>query len=197
MTATPQDVRIGPVTPARWDDLVAVLGNAGGDGGCWDMYWRRTAAEYAAGTRDRNRRALHELVAAGEVPVGLLAYRDDEPAGWASVGPRSAYRRLARSRQFPPVDDEPVFSVICLRVVPAHRGAGVARALVEATVEAARAGGAVAVEAYPVDTGGRTLDRLAVFCGTLDLFAAAGFAVVRESTAVSGGCPRVVVRRPC
>jgi len=162
------------------------------------MFWRLTGTEYAASSRVRNRALLHELVTAGKVPAGLLAYRDGQPAGWVSVGPRSAYRRLARSRHFPPVDDAVVHSVICLRVLPAYRGAGVARALVEATIEAGRAAGATAVEAYPVDTGGRALDAKAAYCGTLDLFAAAGFTVVRDTTgAVSGGCPRVIVRHPC
>lgn len=191
-------IDIQPVTPARWADLETVLGRSGGDGGCWDMFWRLTSTEYAASNRGRNRALLRELVEAGTVPAGLLAYRDGEPAGWVSVGPRAAYRRLARSRQFPPVDDAPVHSVICLRILPAHRGTGAARALVAATVPAARADGAAAVEAYPVDPGGRTLTPLAAFCGTLDLFLDAGFTVVRDETgAVSGGCPRVVVRRRC
>jgi hypothetical protein len=45
-------VQVEPVTPDRWDDLVAVLGSSGGDGGCWDMFWRLTASEYAASSRD-------------------------------------------------------------------------------------------------------------------------------------------------
>ena len=191
-------VRIEPVTPERWADLETVLGRSGGDGGCWDMFWRLTGPEYAASSRDRNRALLRELVEAGAVPVGLLGYRDGEPAGWVSVGPRAAYRRLGRSRHFPPVDDADVHTVICLRVLPAHRGSGVARALVAATVPAARAAGATAVEAHPVDTSGRTLHAGAAFCGTLDLFTAAGFTVVRGPTgAVSGGCPRLTVRHPC
>src|SRR5215203_994535 len=121
-------VRVEPVTPQRWDDLTAVLGASGGDGGCWDMFWRRTASEYTASNRERNRAALHGLVETGTPPPGLLAYRDGEPAGWISVGPRAGYRRLLRSRHFTAVDEQPVFSVICLRVVPAHRGGRVALA---------------------------------------------------------------------
>lgn len=189
-------MRVEPVTPEQWDDLAAVLGPSGGDGGCWDMFWRRTGSEYAASSRDRNRAALRELVEAGSLTPGLLAYLDGKPAGWISVGPRTGYRRLARSRHFAPVDDQPVFSVVCLRVVPAHRGAGLSAALVGAAIEHAREYGAAALEAYPVNTGGRRLDPLAAYCGTLDLFAAAGFRVVRERTgAISGGCPRVLVRR--
>jgi GNAT superfamily N-acetyltransferase len=189
-------VQVAPVTPERWDDLAAVLGSSGGDGGCWDMFWRLTASGYAASSRDRNRTALRELVRTESLPPGLLAYRDGKPAGWISVGPRSGYRRLARSRHFAPVDDQPVFSVVCFRVAPAHRAAGVSAALIHAAVEHARENGAGALEAYPVDTGGRRLNALAVYCGTLDLFMATGFRVVREHTgAVSGGCPRAIVRR--
>jgi ribosomal protein S18 acetylase RimI-like enzyme len=189
-------VRAQPVTAERWDDLSAVLGSSGGDGGCWDMFWRLTGSEYSASSKDRNRAMLRRVVEAGTVAPGLLAYRDGEPAGWISVGPRSGYRRLARSRHFAAMDDRMVFSVICLRVVPAHRGAGVSLALVRAAVEHAAEHGAAAVEAYPVRTDGRRLQARDVYCGTLELFSAAGFQVVRRRTgAVSGGCPRVMVRR--
>jgi len=90
-------VQVEPVTPDRWDDLVAVLGSSGGDGGCWDMFWRLTASEYAASSRDRNRTSLREVIETGSMPAGLLAYRDGAPAGWISVGPRSGYRDV-RSR---------------------------------------------------------------------------------------------------
>jgi GNAT superfamily N-acetyltransferase len=189
-------VRVEPVTSECWDDVCTVLGSSGGDGGCWDMFWRLTGSEYAASSKDRNRSLLHRLVEAGTVAPGLIAYRDGKPAGWISVGPRGDYRRLARSRHFAALDDQVVFSVICLRVVPAHRGAGVSAALVSAAVEHARTYGAAAVEAYPVRTDGRRLQPRDVYCGTLDVFVAAGYQVVREHTgAVSGGCPRVVVRR--
>ncbi len=64
-------------------------------------------------------------------------------------------------------------------------------------VDLAREHGAAAVEGYPVDTGGDRLDRLAVYCGTVEQFTDAGFEVVRPSAAVSGGRPRVVVRHLC
>jgi GNAT superfamily N-acetyltransferase len=189
-------VRVEVVTSERWDHLEAVLGSAGGDGGCWDMFWRLTASEYAASSKDRNRALLRGLVEADPKAPGLVAYCDGEPAGWISVGPRAGYRRLARSRHFAPLDDQDVFSVICLRVTPAHRGMGVALALIHAAVEHARECGATAVEAYPVRTNGRRLKPTEAYCGTLDLFTEAGFQVVRQHTgAVSGGSPRMVVRR--
>ncbi|HEU4346828.1 MAG TPA: hypothetical protein VFR35_03475, partial [Actinoplanes sp.] len=64
-------MHVEPVTAERWDDLVAVLGPSGGDGGCWDMYWRLTASGYAASSRDRNRTNLRELIKTGSLPPGL------------------------------------------------------------------------------------------------------------------------------
>ena len=35
-----------PLTPERWDDFEALFGPRGACGGCWCMYWRRSAADY-------------------------------------------------------------------------------------------------------------------------------------------------------
>ena len=64
------------MTPDRWDDLVAVLGSSGGDGGCWDMFWRLTASEYAASSRDRNRASLREFVDLTAPLTGITIIRD-------------------------------------------------------------------------------------------------------------------------
>ena len=61
---------------------------------------------------------LKALVKAGRVP-GLIAYRDGDPVGWVSLGPREDYAKLARSPVMRPVDDKPVWSIIvslCLRI---------------------------------------------------------------------------------
>jgi hypothetical protein len=46
---------------------------------------------------------MKSLVDAG-VP-GLIAYEDDRPVGWISLGPREDYEKLARSPVMKPVDD--------------------------------------------------------------------------------------------
>ena len=55
--------------------------------------------------------------------------------------------------------------------------------------------GAPAVEGYPVDNRGERVDLTMAYVGTLALFESAGFTRVADTDAVSGGFPRVVVRR--
>lgn len=85
---------------------------------------------------------------------GVLAYVDDEPAGWCSVAPRSTYRRLMRSRTIPFVDEQDAWSLVCFVVRPAFRRRGLMHVLLAGAVEHAAAHGAPAVEGYPVETGG-------------------------------------------
>jgi hypothetical protein len=51
------------------------------------------------------------------------------------------------------------------------------------------------VEGYPADDEGRRVDLTMAFVGTRSLFEAAGFTKAADTAAVSGGFPRVLVRR--
>ena len=50
-----------------------------------------------------------------------------------------------------PVDDRPVWSIVCFVVPSPLRGLGIAKTLLQHAIDYARANGASAVEAYPVD----------------------------------------------
>ncbi|MFQ5555371.1 MAG: GNAT family N-acetyltransferase [Acidimicrobiia bacterium] len=138
------------------------------------MWNRQTSAEYEQLKGDPNRRALEALVVAGHVP-GLLAYRDGTPVGWVSLGPREVFGRLGRSRVTKPVDDTPVWSITCFVVDRAHRGTGVATALLDAAVVFAGAGGAAAVEGYPVEPRSSEMPPIYAWMGLASMFAGAGF----------------------
>ena len=56
---------IHPLTPERWDDLVALFGEKGACAGCWCMYWRRKHSEFARLKGSGNRTALRRLVSSG------------------------------------------------------------------------------------------------------------------------------------
>src|SRR5262245_55616268 len=116
------DVEIHPLTADRWRDLETVLGPRGA-GGCWCMYWRIARSQFKQGHGAGNKRALRRLVDDGDVP-GVLAYRDGEPVGWCSIAPRQEFAALGRSRTLRPIDDEPVWSIVCFYVDPRHRGEG-------------------------------------------------------------------------
>lgn len=142
-------LRCVEVTPDRWDDLELLFGDRGACGGCWCMYWRLAPKEWTAGKEGGNREALRALVASG-TPPGVLAYDGTTPVGWCAVGPRSAFPRLERSKNLAPVDDLPVWSIVCFFVAKAHRRLGVSEALLKGAIDLARKNGAPVLEGYPV-----------------------------------------------
>lgn len=180
-------IEVHPVTPDRWDDLVALFGERGAYDGCWCTWWRQTSSEYGRNRGAGNREMLRGLVERGEEP-GLIAYIDGEPVGWISVGPREDFGRLQRSPKLKPIDDRPAWAIVCFYVDKAARNAGVGRALLDAAVEHVAERGGELVEGYPVAPRDR-FDAAATYTGTTGMFARAGF----SEAARRGGRP--IVRR--
>ncbi|MBI3159794.1 MAG: GNAT family N-acetyltransferase [Chloroflexi bacterium] len=143
-------IAIHPLTPERWSDFEAVLGPRGGPGGCWCMYWRLPHKEFEAGKGQENRGKLKARVESDLPAPGLLAYVDGRPAGWCALAPRGEYPRLATSRVLKPVDEQPVWSVVCFFIHKDFRKQGLAAALLEAAAEYARQHGATILEGYPI-----------------------------------------------
>ncbi len=186
-------IDVVPATAARFDDVATVLGPRNPTASvCWCLSHRldsRTNRELVGPARGDYVRTLCDR----PVAPGVLAYEGGEVAGWAAVAPRSELP-FARSRKIPHVDDLPVWSLWCIRVRPGHRGRGVAQALVDGAVAYARSQQAPAVEGYPVDNRGQKVDVTMAYVGTRALFERAGFVKVADTTAVSGGFPRVLMR---
>ena len=184
---------VRPVTPERWPDLEAVFQARGCSipRGCWCMFYRRSGGSgwQVGGSRAKTNRAdLKALVDAGP-PPGLIAYQGKVPVGWVSLGPREEFKRLERSPVMKPVDDKPVWSIICFVVPSAHRRQGVAHALLQGAIDYARKRGGTLLEAYPVDKAGRQSDE-SMWFGSKSMYDRAGFKeVARRKPA------RPVVRR--
>jgi GNAT superfamily N-acetyltransferase len=126
-----------------------------------------------------------------------VAFDGDRAVGWVSLGPRSDFERVERSRVIPRVDDRPVWSIVCFAVSASARGQGVARALLEGAIDHARERGAEALEAYPIAIDeGEPIHPEAAFTGTLPMFERAGFRVVADRASdPSSRHQRVVVRK--
>ena len=182
------DVRILPAAPDRWDDVVTLLGGDG-DKGCWCQAWR--GVEVRGEPRPD---ALRRQLAVNEVPPGFLAYLDGAAVGWAGVSVRTGTPRLVDSRTIPALDDLPVWSIGCFRIRPGYRRRGIAGALLDGVVAAAREAGAPGVEAYPIDPEGRRVGVGSAFVGLASMFDRAGFRRVLETSAHSAGLPRLLVR---
>ena len=190
--ATPS-LRIRPLTPARWPDLVSLFQRPGLSvaRGCYCMYYRRSGRHepYAGLTHSQsNQRALKALVDGGVVP-GLLGYDGKRAVGWVSLGPREGYAKLKRSSVMKPVDDRPVWSVVCFVVDPEARGRGVAAAMLKGAIAWARSKRVKLLEAYPCDRPARAADD-SMWFGAKTMFDRAGFVEVARRKPL-----RPVVRR--
>ena len=168
------DLEVHPLTKERWDDLVELFGRPGGSivRGCWCMYYWKSGSS-GLGPGEANRRALKSLVDGGSVP-GLIGYGNGSPVGWISLGPREDDAKLRRSPEMKPVDDKPVWSIVCFYVDPRARGRGVSSALLNAAMAYARSRGATLLEAYPVDKDERSHSDFMWF-GAKGMFDRAGF----------------------
>jgi GNAT superfamily N-acetyltransferase len=163
-----------PLTPARWDDFERLFGERGACGGCWCMWWRLKRSQFEKKKGAGNKRAMKAMVRNGEVP-GILAYAGKEPIGWCAVAPREDYGTLERSRILKPVDDQPVWSVVCFFVERAHRGSGVSVELLKAAVAHAERHGAQIVEGYPVEPKQDRMPDAFAWFGLASAFERAGF----------------------
>ncbi len=170
---------VRPLTPGRWADLEALFRARGCSvaRGCWCMYYRRTGGRptlapgmtHAQGNRD-DLKALCD----SNKPPGLVGYRGKTPVGWVSLGPREDFLKLKRSPIMKPVDDRPVWSIVCFVVPSEHRGHGVAHELLRGAVAYAKTQGATVLEAYPIDKRERSSDD-SMWFGSKSLYDKAGF----------------------
>lgn len=192
--ATPGDLTIEPLTPARLGDLASLFDQGGDPKTCWCTWYRLPNQAYTKATTADKRTYMGELAERTPAP-GLVAYRDCRAVGWVSLGPRNDYERLSRSTVLAPLDDKPVWSIVCFVVGRVERGQGVAHALLKAAIDYARAHGATLLEAYPTDTGDRRIPASEAFKGTLSMFGRAGFEVARMRQATPTATPRPIVRR--
>jgi GNAT superfamily N-acetyltransferase len=190
---------IRPLTPDRLPDLASLFEQGGDPRWCWCAYFRIRGFDFSKGSKARHRAAMedatHRTDRAGRAP-GLVAYEGDEAVGWISIGPREDYERLAYSTVLKPLDDTPVWSIVCFVVGRRSRGQGVAKRLLDAGIDYARDHGATMLEAYPVEViDGRRVRSGDVYRGTLAMFQRAGFKVAERRTTPGTRTSRPIVRR--
>jgi GNAT superfamily N-acetyltransferase len=190
-------IEVVPAGSERFADVATMLGPRNPESSvCWCLSHRVDSRTNQSLVGPARGEYVRELCGRPVAP-GVLAYDDQgDVVGWAAVAPR-AELPFERSRKIPHVDDLPVWSLWCVRVRPGHRGKGVAHALLEGAVEYARSQGAPAVEGYPVDNAGAKVDLTMAYVGTRSMFERAGFTKAADTDSVSGGFPRVLMRRSC
>ena len=192
------ELEFQPLTRDRLPDLATLFNQGGDPKWCWCSFYRLRNVDFNGSTAASNRKVLEaavETTSTEHRAPGLVAYRDGEPIGWVSLGPRDDYERLQHSKVLAPVDDRPVWSIVCFVVSRKARKPGVARALLDAAVDYARQHGATLLEAYPVETEGQRVPAAHAYKGTLGMFERAGFEVVERRQANRTSAVRPIVRR--
>jgi len=180
-----------PANEASCEDLQAIFGTRGQASRCqcqrYKLQPRESFASFPVEERAHRLRQQTECGhPASETTSGLVAYVDEEPAGWCAVEPRTAYTGLVRNNRVPWLNraedkaDDSVWAVTCLFARAGFRRRGISRALVRAAVDFARERGARAIEGYPMTTTEVISEELHV--GTRGVFAAAGFTEVSRPT---------------
>lgn len=141
------------------------------------MWWRLSSAEFEAQRGEQKKATMRDITESGRIP-GILLYADGQPVGWCSVAPREEFPRLNRSPLLKPIDDEPVWSIVCFYVARAFRRQGTTAKLIQAAQAYAMEQGATVVEGYPLDTDRKNYPASSAWTGFLPTFQRAGFSEV-------------------
>jgi len=157
------------------------------------MWYRIRGLDWTNSTPAQNRQGLERL-SHNELAPGLVGYHDGHAIGWVSLAPRTDYGRLNAAKLLAPVDDKPVWSIVCFVVSRRARGTGVATALLEAAIAFAAAHGATTLEAYPVAAERGRVPAASAYHGTQSMFERAGFSVVEVRRWNSTTPPRPIMR---
>ncbi|MFN8445931.1 MAG: GNAT family N-acetyltransferase [Caldilineaceae bacterium] len=171
-------IEVRLLTPELWPALEDLFDGQWPVGQCWCMYWR-IGNEYRKRPGEENKADFCDRVQNG-APPGLLAFAGDRAVGWCQLTPRADLPWLDRTWRLKRVDETPVWSISCFYVRKGYRKRGVTSALIVAALEVARAAGAPALEAYPLDA---SLTPSASGTGFLTTFERAGFKVVARHVA--------------
>jgi len=131
-----------------WQDLEILFGEKGACGGCWCMYWRQKSTDYKKNKNEPNKKLLKKLVDEKK-ELGLIFYVKDEPIAWCSVSPRQEIYRIQNSRSFKPIDDQPVWSIVCLFIKKSFRKKGLSVQIIKSVIDYCRKKDVKILEAYP------------------------------------------------
>ncbi|WP_431842661.1 N-acetyltransferase family protein [Calidifontibacter indicus] len=183
-------IRVVPANEASCEELDLIFGTRGGAAECRCQRYRLVRGEAFGNTPVEHRHdRLREQTSCGDPGAantsGLIAYLDDEPAGWCAVAPRPDYEGLVRNSNQTAWRgrkenraDPSIWAVTCVYTRGGHRRQGVAAALVNATIDFARTRGATRLEAYPITDDNATWGE--EHPGRLTTYLDAGFEVVHR-----------------
>jgi GNAT superfamily N-acetyltransferase len=175
-------LQIKPFSPDLTADLARLFGTDRSASGCWCMWFIASVKDYHAAGAAGNRARFEQLARQSAAPLGLVAYRNDEPVGWCAVGPRERFARAVRTptlKGHAESSDGRAWFVPCFFVRADARRTGVTRALLARALDLAAEHGATVVQGFPIAGPVRRSGSDAQV-GREGVFAACGFTPVHR-----------------
>jgi GNAT superfamily N-acetyltransferase len=160
-------------SPDRWSDVETIFGKNGACGGCWCMHWKLKKSLFEQTKGDGNKQLMRASVQNGDEP-GIIAYDRGKPIAWCAVEPRSRYTTLTRFRILQPVDNLPVWSVVCFFILRPYRRKGISTQTLKAVTTMCAEKGAKIIEGYPTEPKRKVAAAFA-WTGLAKSFTTAGF----------------------
>jgi len=169
------------LSSANWKEFETLMGEKGGCGNCWCMYFRLPYKDFQANKPDGNKKLMKQLVNKG-MPQGLIASMNKEPVGWIALAPREDYMRMGNSRSFKRIDDKPVWSITCFFIKKEFRHRGLSRELIKGAVDFAKKKKIKTLEAYPAIPYAEKVPHPFLWVGVLSSFIKNGFSIVQQNS---------------
>lgn len=146
------------------------------------MHFRLENKIWEAGKMNgQNKKEMKKLVDQSQ-PTGVLAFDGKTAIAWAALSPRTALKKLERSRIHKPIDDKPVWSIPCFFVRKNYRMKGISTLFLKEIIRYAEKNNIDILEAYPTIPSQKLPDAFA-WVGILKSFEKAGFKIVDRTSA--------------
>lgn len=142
---TAKEIRVKPVEENTWKDFETLFKAKGSPNYCWCMAWRLTKEELKSNNSKSRKKFIKKRVVE-KIPIGLLAYKEEEPIAWCSIAPRETYERLGGDESI-----EKVWSLACFFILKEYQAQSLMKILISHAKKYAKKNGAKYLEAYPVD----------------------------------------------
>jgi GNAT superfamily N-acetyltransferase len=167
--ANQENITIKPVDKNNWSDFELLFQSKGILRACWCMVWRMTKEELKQNNSACRKEFIKQRVWSN-IPIGILAYSENEAIAWCSIAPRETHQRLGGDENL-----KNVWSITCFYIKKEYRQQGLMKYLIKNAENYARENGAEYIEAYPVEKDSPSYN----FMGFIKTFEESGYEFVK------------------
>jgi GNAT superfamily N-acetyltransferase len=175
------NLKFDPLVSTNWEQFETLMGEKGGCGNCWCMFFRLPYKTFQEHKPAGNKRMMKQLVKNG-LPQGLIASMGNEPVGWIAMAPREDYIKIENSRVFKRIDDKPVWSITCFFIKKEFRHRGLSQQLIKGAIDFAKKKKIKTLEAYPTLPYNKNVPHPFLWVGVLSSFIKNGFKIVKQNS---------------